>query len=379
MSHIAEVYAKDLGAKIGKPEITEHFFPGLPEKYITIQASNKMPAANYFYWDIVVGLVKPFIGDIKILQVGGPEEKPVKGIDCAALGSSYKQMNYIIKKAKAHVGCDSLPGHIASAYDIPSVILHFNLYKENSKPIWHKENSCISIEPDFSKIKPSYSDKCNRINEIKPEQIAQAILDQLNIKEKIKFKTIKIGSKFNDKTVEVVPNFFGYSKQLEGKPVNIRGDLHFDLANIASWCKMCLVNLYIDSVFDVGFLDHMPNLKQVVFKHSQKNEDYEKFFKVLKNRKINVIIQTKDKENISDLRLKYFDFNVIEEVDPEYSPDTIAEITSAKRFISKKSFISNGETFASESSGKRLDKSSSFVYDEVSKSELESLYLYDEE
>jgi ADP-heptose:LPS heptosyltransferase len=312
MSHIAEVYAKDLGVKIGKPRITEHFYPGLPEKYITFQASNKMPAANYLYWDIVISLIKPFVGNTKILQVGGPDDIQIKGIDFSSLGCSYKQMNYIIKNAEAHMGCDSLPGHIASAYDIPSVILHFNLYKENSKPIWHKENSCISIEPDFSKIKPSYSDKCNRINEIKPEQVAQAILDQLDIKEKIKFKTIRIGSNFNNKTVEVVPNFFGYSKQLEGQPVNIRGDLHFDLANIASWCKMCLVNLYIDSVFDVGFLDHMPNLKQVVFKHSQKDEDYEKFFKALKNRKINIVIQTKDKENISDLRLKYFDFNVIE-------------------------------------------------------------------
>ena len=378
MSHIAEAYAKDLGVKIGRPTITEHFYPGLPEKYITFQASNKMPAKNYFYWDIVISLIKPYINDIKIVQVGGPGDPKTSGVDLFA-PSSYKQMNYIIKNSMGHFGVDSLPMHVASVYEKPITALFGNLYKENAKPLWNKKNDAVCIEPDFSKIKPSYSGKCNRINEIKPEQIAQAILDQIDIKEKIKFKTIRIGSNFNNKTVEVVPNFFGYSKQLEGKPVNIRGDLHFDLANIASWCKMCLVNLYVDSVFDVGFLDHMPNLKQVVFKHSQKDEDYEKFFKALKNRKINVIIQTKDKENISDLRLKYFDFNVIEEKEPEYDLDAIVEITSAKRFISKKSFISNGETFTSESSAKRLDKSSSFVYDEVSKSELESLYLYDEE
>ena len=35
MSHIAEVYAKDLGVEIGRPYITDHFFPGLPDKYIT--------------------------------------------------------------------------------------------------------------------------------------------------------------------------------------------------------------------------------------------------------------------------------------------------------------------------------------------------------
>lgn len=378
MSHIAEAYAKDLGVKIGRPTITEHFYPGLPEKYITFQASNKMPAKNYFYWDIVISLIKPYINDIKIVQVGGPGDPKTSGVDLFT-PSSYKQMNYIIKNGMGHFGVDSLPMHVASVYEKPITALFGNLYKENAKPLWNKKNDAVCIEPDFSKIKPSYSSKCNRINEIKPEQVAQAILDQLDIKEKIKFKTIRIGSNFNNKTVEVVPNFFGYSKQLEGKPVNIRGDLHFDLGNIASWCQMCLVNLYIDSVFDLGFLDHMPNLKQVVFKHSQKDEDYEKFFKALKNRKINIVIQTKDKENISDLRLKYFDFNVIEDTEPEYDLDAIVEIKSAKQFISQKSFISNGEVFPSESSAKRLDKSSSFVYDEVSKSELESLYLYDEE
>ena len=68
MSHIAEVYAKDLGVKIGRPHITDHFFPGLPDKYITVQSSSKMPAARYKYWDIVLGLIKPHLNDIFILN-----------------------------------------------------------------------------------------------------------------------------------------------------------------------------------------------------------------------------------------------------------------------------------------------------------------------
>ncbi len=129
MSHIAEVYAKDLGVKIGRPQITDHFFPGLPNKYITIQSSNKMPGAVYKYWDIVLKLVKPYLQkeEVKIIQIGGPDEQEIQGVDYYFLGSTYKQMNYIIKKASTHVGCDSLPGHIAGAYDVPCVIVHFNL------------------------------------------------------------------------------------------------------------------------------------------------------------------------------------------------------------------------------------------------------------
>lgn len=372
MSHIAEVYAKDLGVKIGKPKITEHFFPGLPDNYITFQASNKMPAANYLYWDLVISLIKPYLGDIKIVQVGGPNDNRISGIDLTTLGYSYKQMNYVIKNAKAHCGCDSLPAHIASVYDTPSIILHFNLYKENSKPIWHKNNSCISIEPDFSKTKPSFSSNCNRINEIKPEQIAQAILDQLGIHEKIKFKTIKAGSNFCNQSVEIVPNFSAISPELRGKPVNIRGDLHWDLENIAKWCQYSLVNLYIDHAFDPELLVYMPNLKQVIFKYDEdENADLTSFFKVLKKRKISLIIQPKDVSNISDIRFKYFDFNVVEEADPH------EKITAAK-YISKKKFVSNAQVFNSESSAKRLDKSNTFIYDEASSKELESLYLYDE-
>ena len=71
MSHIAEVYAKDLGVKIGRPHITDHFFPGLPNKYITVQSSSKMPAAKYKYWDIVLMLIKPYLQNegIKIIQI----------------------------------------------------------------------------------------------------------------------------------------------------------------------------------------------------------------------------------------------------------------------------------------------------------------------
>ena len=373
MSHIAEVYAKDLGVKIGKPTISDHFYPGLPEKYITFQASNKMPSANYLYWDLVVALIKPVLGDIKIVQVGGPKDPKIKGIDYFTLGSSYKQMNYIIKKSKTHVGCDSLPGHIASVYDVPSIVLHFNLYPENSKPLWYNNNSCISLSPDFSENKPSFGPDCKRINEIKPEKIAQAVLDQLKIPKKINFKTVRIGSNFHNETFEIIPNFPSLSPELQGKPINIRGDLYWDTENIVRWCQYSLVNLYTDTCFNPELLRSMPNLKQVVYKYDiEKEVDATNFFKTLKNHKINLIIQPKDKSGISELRLKYFDYNVI---DPPESHEKI----NAMKYISNKRVASEGQIFNSESAYNRLDKSNNFVYDEASSKELESLYLYDEE
>ena len=51
---------------------------------------------------------------------------------------------------------------------------------------------------------------------------------------------------------------------------------------------------------------------------------------------------------------------------------------NSEKFFSKKLFISNSDTYSSESSSNRLDKSHNFVYDDVSSKELESLYLYEE-
>ena len=373
MSHIAEVYAKDLGVKIGKPVITEHFFPGLPNRYITIQSSNKMPAANYLYWDIVLNLVKPFLGDIKILQVGGSKDQLVNGVHMSTLGCSYKQMNYIIKKSFLHCGCDSLPGHVASVYDIPTIVLHFNLYPSNSKPLWHKKNSCVSLSPDFSKTKPSFGPSCKRINDIKPEAIAQNILDLLKIDKKIKFKTVRIGSQFHNEIVEIVPNFKGLSEELKDKAINIRGDLHFDLENIINWCQYSIVSLHTSQEIPLEALQIMPNLKQVIFKYEKMHhkKDLNNFFKILKNNKINVGIICDDKEIISDVRLKYFDHNTIE------SGEGTKKIKASK-FLSKKKFISNKQVFPAEFSEKIVDKSDNFVYDDISSKELESLYLYDD-
>tara|TARA_R110002167_G_scaffold188674_4_gene390702 strand:+ start:354 stop:1487 length:1134 start_codon:yes stop_codon:yes gene_type:complete len=374
MSHIAEVYAKDLGVEIGRPYITDHFFPGLPDKYITVHSSNKTAATNYHHWDLVVGLIKPFLGEIKIVQVGDSDDEPIRGVDLSTLGNSPKQRHYIIKNSKTHVDHSGLLGDVASAYDIPSVALHFNLYEKNSRPIWHKNNSCANISVDFSKIKPSYSSSCGRINEIKPELIAQSILDQLKIDDQIKFKTIRIGSKYNLTSVDIVPDFFANSSALSGKPINIKADQHFDITNIIQWCRMCSVNLYTDKQLSLEEIKACSNLKQLVFQYSEehKNTDLSKFLKNLKRKKINVLLQVEDESLVSSVRLKYFDFNVI----LKDSPETIENIPKNCKFISRKKFICNSQGFNSESSCKRLDKSENFVYDEVSKSEIESLYLY---
>ena len=71
MSSLAEVYAKDLGVKITKPFITDHYFPLTSSKYICIDLKTEVPSQQYEYWDIVDKLLKPYFIDenIDIIQI----------------------------------------------------------------------------------------------------------------------------------------------------------------------------------------------------------------------------------------------------------------------------------------------------------------------
>ena len=187
MSHIAEVYAKDLGVKVGKPNIQDHFFPTIYDKYITLHVDTEIQSKQYDYWDICISLLKEHLGEeIKIIQIGGKEAQPIPGIDHSIIGCHYRQTNYIIKKSLLHLGIDSLPVHVSSVYNKPVVALYSHTYKETCYPYWTDKEKTKLLSPDFSEIKPSFStqEAVKRINEINPELIAQSVLDLLGIDKK---------------------------------------------------------------------------------------------------------------------------------------------------------------------------------------------------
>ena len=379
MSHIAEVYAKDLGVKVGKPQIQDHFFPVTYDKYITFHADTEIQSKQYDYWDICLFLIKPKLEEFgyKIIQVGGPKAEPVNGVDQVLTACSYRQSNYIIKNSKLHLGIDSLPVHVASTYDKPIVALYSHTYKETCSPYWSDPNKVELISPDFSKIKPSFATQelQKRINEIKPEVVAQAVLDKLGIDHKIDFKTVRAGKNFVFPIVEIKPDFFAYSRELHNKGINIRSDLHFDFNNILNWGRMCPANLILDRHLDDEQLWQIKRcVKQIIFKLDDLEKDYLEFFKKIKKLKINLIISTKTKDILSDLRLKYFDFNVTLESETEDISEIISEKT---RYLSKKQFITKQSVYKSHFSAILLDNSDKFVLNDDSKQELESLYLYE--
>ena len=207
MSHLAEEYAKSCGVKIGKPVLNPHYFPVLYDKYITIHNDKKVQAKEYDMWVDVVELLKTHLGDIKIIQVGAKGEKTIDGVDAHMPTETLKQSAYIIKNSLGHVGIDSVPVHIASALDKPVVGIYAHTYADTCSPLWNDKTKAITIESDRGGKKPSFSLEENpkTINFIKPEEIAQAVLDVLEIDEKVVHETIFIGGNYKSDFYEVVP------------------------------------------------------------------------------------------------------------------------------------------------------------------------------
>ena len=362
MSHIAEVYAKDLGVRIGQPKITDHFYPNVMDKYIYFNPHGDYPSQEYKHWDIVFSMIEEPLEKKGISILTAPEHDKI----------TVKQNNHLIKKSLLYVGAASHRVHISDIFSVPSVCVLGNMYKQNFDLFKYAE----IITPDFSEEKPSFEIKetKNRVNEINPESIAEIILAQLEIEFDVSLETVRIGENFYNSTMEIVPNFFEPYQEVKNKAVNLRSDLHFDLEIITHWCRYCIVNLYLDKELEEDVVANLSNLKQIVFKYSEdhQKQDLANFFKILKKYGKNIIIEVSNEKIVSDVRLKYFDYNVILKQEAIEVPNLPKDC----KYISNKQFVSDREFYLSESSAKRLDKTNNFVYDGISKSEIESLYLY---
>mgnify|MGYP000175734172 CR=1 FL=1 len=257
MSHLIEEYAKSCGVDIGVPIIKEHFYPIVFEKFITLHVDSKDQARSYSHWSIVLQLLsKPLAENgIKVIQIGSEKTEKLPFVDKILNNCSYKNSFYIIKKSLLHLGINSLPVHVASAYNKKIVNIFGNLYPECAGPYWSDKKDIINLAPDFSKIKPTFSLKENpkRIDEIKPEVIANAVLKLLNIKNHQEFESIYFGHSYKLENIEVIPK--GKSISItKGSNINLRMDKHFSLEVLSKFISQTKLEITTDKPIPVNLL-----------------------------------------------------------------------------------------------------------------------------
>tara|TARA_R110000772_G_scaffold109359_1_gene212592 strand:- start:340 stop:1479 length:1140 start_codon:yes stop_codon:yes gene_type:complete len=377
MSHLIEEYAKNLGVKISEPIVNDHFFPITQCKYITLNQAG-VASKTYSHYDIVLSLLKPFLdrADIKVIQIGG--DKKIEGTE-AALNISFKQQAFVLSKSLLHFGCDGALAQVASNKKIPTVTIYGNAFPANVKPFFSKSTINKSIQPNWDK-KPCFAteDPKRQIDTIKPEIIAQKVLDLLDIeKESIKFVTKNIGELFSQSVVEIIPTSFSPLRIPQGQEVMIRTDYGCDEVSFLKYCSNYKVSITADSLIQPHGLQKIANNinKFFLFIDSSWDTIPANYFAVLKNLNIDLTMLVKNEDDLNALRNKYFDTPVVLYEEAEEAP---CKLGDDSRFMSSLRLIEGGKEYLSYAHWKKsLDGDNKVLDTPEYWRESKHFYIYD--
>lgn len=386
MSHLVEEYAKNLGVKIAKPTVAKHFYPLLTDKYITIYSEHLIESKKYYYFNIVIDLIKNSLNQfgIKIIQIGAKENTIIPNIDACYGDLTFKQNAYILSKSLLHIGVDNVFSHYVSSLNIPLVSIFGNIYPEVSDGFWSSKDRKVNIEsPWLEKPCLNLVDPENAINKIKPEVIAQSIFNQLKINAKINIKTRHIGAAFKDKIMEIVPNFFQPYQEFRDQLVYLRLDYGFDANCFMQWCQWCNVSIFTDKIIPLEIINKIyPRVKNISFILNSQNHLDDLYIKNLKSKKINFQILVKEEDQVAEIQEKYFEIQVrpYKNLKKEDMNDKFLDIKNTF-FTSGKTILSNGKKYPSKYHWQKdqniVDKNLNIEDDDTFYEELNHYFIYE--
>mgnify|MGYP003131658508 CR=1 FL=1 len=347
MPHLLQEYAKNLGVKISEPIFKGHFFPLNFDKYIVLYNEDNIQSRNYKYFNIVLSVLRPFFNkyNIKIVQFG--LNKNIEGVN-KVLNLPLKQQSYLISKSMLYVGCDGILSQIADFEKIPSVNLYGNVYANACKPLIGDSSKAINIEPDWDK-NPSFSldDPASQINRIKPEVIAQSIIDLLKIeKAKVNFKTLQIGSAFGSPAIEIIPTTFHRIQTRPDEKIFLRTDYGFEPKVFEQYCQNYKVSIFSDKAINISQIQpYINNIKNIfIFIDENSDQISQDYFDSLSELNIKHTLLVKDEKLLPKVRNKYFDINI-----QTFNSDSKkrCEVNPKCKFFTKKTIFKDGKLYTS--------------------------------
>jgi hypothetical protein len=365
-----------------RPVINTQVFPLPPEPFITLHVSDfRIDSKAYDYWPDVVKFIKPVLNyfGFKIYQIGGPNDPIIRECDANYLGLSYQQSAYIQQQSVLHVGVDSLPCHLASAFNKKIVALYSHIYHEQANLAWSNKNDVVYLEPDRGGKHPCFSAQefPKTVNKIKLEDIARAVFQLLNLPVDVTFQTKFVGQLYQHTIFEVIPDFFGESAELKNAELNLRLDKNFDQQCAHLWAQNYKVKIISDRPVDLELLRvDRSNINQLTFLIGNKESFSLEYIKEAKKLIPNLVLVGTKEEELSDLRLKFFDWTVERLPPPERSK--LEQFANCK-FWTNKTIFSKAQRFPSMSHWKMqkpFDKENFVVDCEEFARDLEHFYIY---
>jgi len=314
---LLDTYATNTGSKIDKPFIYSKYFPLPIGKYITFQPQTPYDSRNYSYWQEVIGLIHSYLNknNINIVQVGTKDEKPLNGVINLLGQTNINQLAYVIENSSLHFGADSFCVHLSSYFNKPIVSLYSISNPNVAGPHFGDKSKHILLN-GYERIgnkKPSYSqvESPKSIDEIKPEEIAGAILKLLDIEYSNLPESIYFGQDFNARSFEVVPDEIIDVNSIPIENPIVRMDYCFNeeaLENILSAKKAIIFTN--KSIKKDLIQKYKKNILQVIYIIEEDNDI--NFVKLLKNNSINYTLLSFLEESIlNKYKIDYMDYNLI--------------------------------------------------------------------
>ena len=343
MSHLLHEYSKSLGVKASKPDLQQHFFPCLDEKFIVFYDGEKSQSKIYKHYSTVFQLLRDTLdkNNIKIYQIGG--ENPIQGVN-RHLSCSLKNEAYIVSKSMLYLGPDSYLAQYASSQNVKTITLHGDNYANSTKPFWGSLKNKSCLEPKWD-ARPCFSsqDPQRQIDSIKAELVCKEILKFCGLGNlNFNFKTINVGDSYYQKIVEVVP-----TKITKGLPKNlfVRIDYGVEEEPLLYYCANHEVVLVTDQLPQVNMVSQFrSNIKRILYTIQDKDDIIpEEYFEALKKLDVDFILLSDKEEELPFLRNQYFETQVHlndEECDSIPCPPNAKFLTNKKIVDGDKVYMS---------------------------------------
>ena len=356
--HVLESYALQDNLKIDKPSIYEKYFPMAVEgRYITLDVSSDDESNKYSHWDMVLDYMSPYLKEknITVVQLGNKDDKQVAGCYIAVGQTDNNQKAYVIKNSALHVTTNNLSLQLASSYDKKIVTLFSNSFYEQFKPYWSKSEDVTVLTANRSKPTFNGNEQPKTIDNIRPEKIAECILQNLGKPHSFAFKTLKVGSLYKSRRIESsLSNPISEIDKLGIETLIVRADYQFNLDNLIKQLEICPSSVITNKPIPEDIiLRYKERIVEIVYFLEDDNDPSFVNFCISKGKQIG-LLSRQPKESIDKYKINYLDIDKPINIIPEIKFEDIEEIKNTNKkkifFKSNKFLIHEGKAYPNKMS-----------------------------
>jgi len=310
--HILENLALNCGCKIKEPSVQQVYVPLEFKEYITIDNGDLVNEKAYDFFNGVLSIIRPFLAErgIKILQISKLDKaETIDGVDRDASATTFRQKSYLIYHSLLHVSVDSFSAQVSGLYNKKTVFIPSVLHEGNSKPFFSSEKNLRVVQAEVG-MKPSLfaPEQVKRINQTKPEDIAKAILELLDIPFDFPYETVLIGNDFNRTVVESIPN--ATFKISNDRSIDLRLDYYYDEQVLNAQLQINKCHIITNKIIPINILNAF---KEQITKITYviDNSHDPRFISAVQKMGIKYSLCTYDIGSIEKYKVHYMDYGII--------------------------------------------------------------------